>query len=84
MARFCGRPAGNQVPGYKVGFFCGTTTHDATCTENIAQDTPFYLLHYNFDGGDMTMAELESSAFNVWQDGRQQGIGGPPRGGPAP
>ena len=44
-----------------------------------------YLLHYNFVGGDMTMAELQSSAFNVWQDGRQQGIGGPGLvAGPAP
>jgi hypothetical protein len=64
-------PAGNQVPGYKAGLFCGTATNGATCTKYIAQDTPFYFLHYNFNGGDMTMAELQSSAFNVWQDGQQ-------------
>jgi hypothetical protein len=64
-------PAGDNVPGWKLGLFCGTSDNGATCTKDIAQDTPFYFLHYNFNGGDMTMSELQSSQFNVWQDGMQ-------------
>ena len=40
--------------------------------KNIAQNTPFYLLHYNqIVDGDITISELQSTKFSVWQDGKQ-------------
>ena len=71
MPAIAAGPAGNNVPGYKVGLFCGTSANGATCSKDIAQDTPFYFLHWNHNGGDMTMSELQSTKFSVWQDGTQ-------------